>query len=272
MTGNNIHDNADNGMGLVGMQGPSANLISSNTLTNNGRFGIEVKNPNGSGASSGAGSVVITSNSVTRTTTISDARDIAGIAVFRRGVLSGNVDVPYGTVVSNNTVSGYMQSSTSDGFGIVMEGINHTVSGNTVSGNDVGIQRQAGYGGYPGDGDQTNYADTYFGRGNSPITCAVNLTGNSTTGNTIATRDVGSVTGNGFVTNTTTGKSFCSIQDAINDATTMAGQTLTVTAGTFNEDVDITKQLTLQGAGFANTTVIGPIGGGGTTLESVPQV
>ncbi|MBL0097523.1 MAG: hypothetical protein IPP46_14330, partial [Bacteroidetes bacterium] len=47
--------------------------------------------------------------------------------------------------VQNNTISGYVQTSTSEGFGIVAEGINHTVSGNNVSGCDVGIQRQAGH-------------------------------------------------------------------------------------------------------------------------------
>ncbi|MBK7160868.1 MAG: hypothetical protein IPH77_20575 [Ignavibacteria bacterium] len=45
---NNIHDNADNGIGLLGMQGPGENLVKNNTLLNNGRFGIEIKNPNGS--------------------------------------------------------------------------------------------------------------------------------------------------------------------------------------------------------------------------------
>ncbi|MBK7160901.1 MAG: right-handed parallel beta-helix repeat-containing protein [Ignavibacteria bacterium] len=45
---NNIHDNADNGIGLLGIQGQGENLIKNNTLLNNGRFGIEIKNPNGS--------------------------------------------------------------------------------------------------------------------------------------------------------------------------------------------------------------------------------
>nr|MBK9653447.1 hypothetical protein [Bacteroidota bacterium] len=80
-------------------------IVKINTITNNGRFGIEVKNPNGSGTNSGAGSVVIDNNTVSRTVAIVDARDIAGIAVFRRSVLSGNVDVPYGVYVSNNNVS-----------------------------------------------------------------------------------------------------------------------------------------------------------------------
>ncbi|MBL0097530.1 MAG: hypothetical protein IPP46_14365 [Bacteroidetes bacterium] len=56
---------------------------------------MEIKNPNGSGAATGAGRVVIENNNVSRTLPIVDARDIVGIAKFRRGVLAGNVDVPY---------------------------------------------------------------------------------------------------------------------------------------------------------------------------------
>ena len=247
---NNVHDNGDSGMGLIGLTGPGANTISNNIVANNGRFGIEIKNPNGSGAASGAGSVVISGNTVTRTNPIgSEVRDIAGIAVFRRSVLSGNVDVPYGTVVSGNTVSGYTQPSNSDGFGIVMEGINHTVSGNIVSGNDVGIQRQAGYGGYPNDGDQSNLVDTYFGRGNSPETCGIIVSGNTLSTNTIDTRDVGNSANLGIVVNTNTSKSFCSIQPAINNVATLDGHTITVSSGTFNEQVVVNKQLNIKGIG-----------------------
>ena len=142
---NNIHDNADNGIGLLGMQGPGENLVKNNTLLNNGRFGIEIKNPNGSGLATGAGRIVVENNNVSRTVPIVDPRDIAGIAAFRRSVGVGNVDVPTGVVIQNNTVSGYVQLSTSEGFGIVVEGLSHTVTGNTVSGCDVGIQRQAGH-------------------------------------------------------------------------------------------------------------------------------
>mgnify|MGYP003380839224 CR=1 FL=1 len=42
--GNNIHDNWDNGIGLLGLNGNTgSNAITNNTLTNNGRFGIELK-------------------------------------------------------------------------------------------------------------------------------------------------------------------------------------------------------------------------------------
>ncbi|HML58990.1 MAG TPA: right-handed parallel beta-helix repeat-containing protein, partial [Ferruginibacter sp.] len=209
MTNNTVYNNGDNGIGVVGLQGPGSNVLSGNSLTNNGRFGMEIKNPNGSGAISGAGSIVVSNNTVSMPGAIADVRDMVGIGVFRRGVLVGNVDVPTGVVISNNNVSGYTQPSNSEGFGIVVEGKNHKVTGNTVSGNDVGIQRQSGHLPYPGDGNQNNLADQYFGRGNSPITCGVTVSGNIMSSNGADYRDVGNVNASsGIVTNVNTGQSY----------------------------------------------------------------
>jgi parallel beta-helix repeat protein len=190
MENNNVFNNGDNGIGVVGLTGPGENLIKGNTITNNGRFGIEIKNPNGSGLATGDGRIVVENNNVSMTGSIADLRDMVGIAAFRRGVLAGNVDIPTGVVIQNNTVSGYTQPSTSDGFGIVVEGTNHTVSGNTLNNNDVGIQQQAGHTPYPTDGDQANVADLYFGRGNSPELCNVTVSSNNFSGNTVDQRIV----------------------------------------------------------------------------------
>ena len=257
MTGNNVYNNGDNGIGVVGLAGPSTNTVSSNTVTDNGRFGIEVKNPNGFTTVSG--------NTVSRTVPIgAETRDIAGIAVFRRGVTSGNVDIPDGVTVSGNNVSGYVQPSNSEGFGIVIEGRNHTVTGNTVTGNDVGIQQQAGHTPYPGDGDQANLADQFFGRGNSPQVCGNTISGN-TLGNTLDTRNIS--VGGGLVTNTNTSETFCSIQSAINDPQTLNGHTLVVSANTYHEDVLVNKQLTIIGAGIDASYIIGPKGADGATVR-----
>ncbi len=179
----------DNAIGLTSLNeltGP--NLIDNNTITGGGRYGIEVKNP--------AGGVTISNNNVTLTTQNADLRDRAGIAVFRRGFLvgAGYVNIPNGVTVTGNTVTGYRQTSESEGFGIVVEGTNHTVSNNILENNDIGIQQQAGHTPYTadaaGDGDQANLTDLYFGRGNSPEICNVTLTGNTYTSNGVDERIV----------------------------------------------------------------------------------
>lgn len=200
ITDNLITANVDNGLGLTGLtSGAGANLIQNNTLINNGRFGIEIKLPNGTGATSGDGSIVVEDNTVQQTMAFNllrptEVRDIAGIAAFRRGYVSsyGNVDIPKGVVIRNNTVSGYAQnnpSSSSTGFGIVIEGTDHTVTGNTLNNNNVGIQQQSGHLPYIAntgtDGDQSNLADLYFGRGNSPLICNNVISSNTFSGSTI---------------------------------------------------------------------------------------
>lgn len=255
MTGNTVVDNADSGMSAIGLtSGAGANLIANNTVTDNGRFGIEIKLPNGTGLTSGDGSIVVENNTVSLTGTPTDLRDWAGIAVFRRGWVTGNnnVDIPTGVIVRNNSVSGYQQTnvgSSSDGFGIVVEGTNMAVTSNTLTNNDVGVQLQAGHLPYTAntniDGDQSNLADQYFGRGNSPVGCAAVLN-NTFSGNTTDTRNVGPV-GGGTVINTNTAETFCSIQAAIDDANTLNSHTLQISAGTYTELLDVTKSLTLIG-------------------------
>ncbi len=169
ITGNQVVGNGDSGIGVLGAKGPGANLIADNTVTNNGRFGIEIKNPTGNGQSSGPGSVVVSNNAVTRTVAATDARDYAGIAVFRRSPGLLNADQPTGAVVTGNTVSGYHRmpvGSTGDGFGIVVEGLGQVVTSNIVSNNDIDIQIQAG--------NTANTQNTaYFDRGDASVSSAV---------------------------------------------------------------------------------------------------
>jgi hypothetical protein len=255
ITGNTVVDNIDSGIAATGlMAGAGPNLIANNTVTDNGRFGIEIKLPNGTGATSGDGSIVIQNNIVSRSFVPADARDLAGIAVYRRGWLAGNVDIPTGVVVRNNTVTGYQQTTTSDGFGIVVEGTNMAVSNNTLNNNDVGVQVQAGHTPYqaetPGEafnGNQNNLDDDYFGRGNSPVACAT-VSGNSYTSNAVDYRLVGaSANDTPSVHNQTANTYHCSIQEAINAAGTLNGHTLVVSAGSYPENVTVNKGVTLQG-------------------------
>jgi parallel beta-helix repeat protein len=253
MSNNFVHNNGDNGMSAVGLtSGSGANTINDNVLVDNGRFGIEIKNPDGTGATTGDGSIVVSGNNVSMTAGIADLRDMGGILVFRRGVLAGNVDIPTGVVVQGNTVSGYVQPSDSDGFGIVIEGINHTLSGNILNNNDVGTQQQAGHLPYPGDGDQNNLLDEYFGRGNSPYSCGNNISANTYTGNTVDHRDVpGSLATTGTVTNTNTGLVYCSIQAAIDDGLTENGHTIEVGPGIYEQEwIYVYKSVEIHGPNY----------------------
>lgn len=188
ITGNTVTGNGDSGIGVLGAKGPGANLVANNIVTNNGRYGIEIKIPSGNGAASGPGSVVVKDNVVTRTVAATDARDYAGIAVFRRSVtLPINANQPSGVVVTGNTVSGFIRKplgSTGDGFGIVVEGSGHIVTKNLVSGNNVGIQIQSG--------NTANVQSTpYFDRGDAAPSWAL-INRNSITGNTdLELRNVG---------------------------------------------------------------------------------
>ncbi|HQU99879.1 MAG TPA: right-handed parallel beta-helix repeat-containing protein, partial [Bacteroidia bacterium] len=65
---NNVYNNADNGIGLNGVKGGTgANVVTGNTVSNNGRFGIEVKNANADGTNAGVNSFVISGNTVSLT-------------------------------------------------------------------------------------------------------------------------------------------------------------------------------------------------------------
>ncbi|SEJ78047.1 Por secretion system C-terminal sorting domain-containing protein [Dyadobacter sp. SG02] len=257
---NNIEGN-DSSIGLIGLtNGAGPNIIEGNTIKVNGRFGIEIKNPNGTGSTDASldGSIIVRNNTVTMGTLPGgEARDLAGIAVYRRGVIesNGNVDVPTGVVVTGNTVTGFNQPSTSEGFGIVVEGTNHKVVNNPVSGNEVDVQRQSGHLPYVAysttDGDQSNFADQFFGRGNAPYSCGIEVSGN--TGNTV--RDVFYNAVAGFVVNVQTGISFCSINAAVASTKTLDSHVIKVGEGIFDEQVIVNKSVTIQSA-TANRPVV----------------
>ncbi|MBK7259943.1 MAG: hypothetical protein IPI01_19520 [Ignavibacteriae bacterium] len=69
----------------------------------------------------------------------------------------------------------------------------------------------------------------------------------------------------GIVTVSAPAGTFATIQAAIDAAT--PGATVTVAAGTFAEDVNVTKQLTLRGAGIDQSIILGLKAAGTPTLN-----
>jgi hypothetical protein len=83
-------------------------------------------------------------------------------------------------------------------------------------------------------------------------------------------------TGGNLVTNVNTGLSYCSIQAAIDDPLTVNGNTIVVSAGTYNENVTVSKALSLRGANYgvscsgsrgSESVVNGTAGSGSTTIK-----
>ncbi|MBK8633761.1 MAG: right-handed parallel beta-helix repeat-containing protein [Saprospiraceae bacterium] len=257
-----VGDNAIAALGLNSLT--DTNTISNNIITGGGRFGIEIKNPNGG--------VTVAGNNVTLSTQNGDMRDRAGIAIMRRDFTPGNpagyADTPNGVTITGNTITGYQQTSGEEGFGIVIEGTNHVVSGNTLNGNEVGIQIQGGGHANPnyvannsGSGDQAvGQSPNYFGRGNAPTICESDLGMNNFSGNGI---DVRLVTGaelstdisyiqnriEGGIHNITLNTYHCFIQDAIDQAAT--GNIIEILPTSYVEpgQIVVNKNLTLKGQG-----------------------
>jgi len=199
--GSGVYQATDSGIAVsqVAYDGIYENVISGNTITMYGRFGIEVRDDVGNGAESGPGSFVVKDNIITfgggpyNGLGVAEIRDIAGIAVFKRDSSTTNSS---DVVVKNNTVNGIAQNnagSNSTGFGIVVAGEDHKVLSNTVTGCDVGVQIQQGYNVSEGtipNGYQSDRLDDFFGRDNSVTSSAI-INNNNIYGNTINMRNVG---------------------------------------------------------------------------------
>ncbi len=275
----------DSGLGLSGLKGGAGpNIIENNTITVAKRYGIEVKNPAGTGTETDTedGAIIVRNNDIIRTGTLTDVRDLAGIAIFRRAFLFNNgakyLDVPSGVVVVNNSIDGFAQPGTGDGFGVVAEGVKMTIKNNQIYNCDIGVQRQSGNSsGYvknnQGDSNQ-DANDTYFNRGNSPFSSAITQSGNTFSGNTTNTRDVFAANtyfgDTQYVLNTNNLNAFATIGLAVENA--VSGNSLKLSANTFDERVIIDKSLIIDGVDntLAKVTYTGvAITGSGNGIPSV---
>jgi hypothetical protein len=232
------------------------------TLSNAVRFGIEIKNPSGTGDSTGVGSIFVKDNTISTAAHIGANRDMGGIVIIRRkdgysGALCIN-DQPKGVVVYNNTVSVQnIHVNSDDAYGIVVGGTEHIVYGNTVTNTEIPIQLQNGNDNYLTN-NSSNQALTnfYFSRDNSKTSCAI-VANNTITGSgdtRLVTGIATSTTTLSGITNANTGAYFCTIQAAIDFAST--SDVINVASGTYVEDLYLDKKLSIRGANFG----INPLG------------
>jgi parallel beta-helix repeat protein len=186
ISGNTAIDNGDSGITLAGAANGS---VSNNIVTNNGRFGIEIRNP--SGPVTVDGNTVRASNDDTLAApdrwpaaVAQLGWDLGGIVIYSRGVGEGQATSPTGVTVTNNSVAGYLQATSGapgvgQGHGIVLEGTGHTVSGNSLFHNDVAIQLQSG------QVSNTTSTDG-FDRGNAATAVDATVSGNAICANRLA--------------------------------------------------------------------------------------
>jgi len=234
------------------------------TLSNAVRFGIEIKNPSGTGDTTGVGSIFVKGNTITTSAHIGANRDMGGIVVIRRkdgysGALCIN-DQPKGVVVYNNSVSVQnIHANLNDAYGIVAGGTEHIIYGNTVTNTEIPIQLQKGNDGYLTNNSSNQASvDYYFSRDNSADACA-SVANNTITGSgdvRLVTGVATSTTTLSGVKNAITNDYFCTIQMAISLANN--DDIIKVAPGTYVEDLFLDKRLSLRGANYGINPNAGP--------------
>ncbi len=257
---NRVENAGDSGMAFIQLTSGSPtsriNRIAGNEIANTGRFGIEIKIPNGSGADSGDGAIVVEDNLVTSNQAAANIRDRAGIAVIRNAYNPGaypfQVDATDGVILRGNQVSGFTNANAGyEGYGIVVEGTGSSILNNTLSGNGIGLQVQQA-----NAGNQDTLNSDWFGRGNAAASCVEEAAGNSFSGNGTDQRNVPATSPmiGKRVENLTTNVRYCSINAAI--AAASEGDTLAVDAGIHAENVVVTRPVTILGAGQDQTILV----------------
>lgn len=244
-------------------------LITGNTVrvSKTARFGIEIKNPLGTGSASGNGSIKVSGNNISLASHLGSTRDLAAITVMRRKDGHAIInDQPQGVQVLNNTITDF-QNASGDAFGIVLGGTGHLVSGNTITNTKYSIQVQKGNTDFATNASSPNSSDFYFERDNSADVCvefgANTITSSGAprlvTSGTVSTLTLPVVR----VTNTNLTTRFCTIQQAIDFMATVNTHVIVPDAGSFPENVIVNKSVTLRGPNYTTA------GNGSRVAETV---
>jgi hypothetical protein len=268
ITGNTLSSNGDAELSVwLGASTPTSNavLIDNNniTITNTGRFGIEIKNPNGTGANSGVGSVVVSNNIINVSSHTGATRDMGGIVVIRRKDATPTVnDQPQGVVIFGNTINDMqnINANTNDAYAIAVGGTGHKILNNTITNAEISIQLQKGNDNYLTDNNSDQaLVNFYFSRDNSKDVCVeigTNTITSSGAPRLVTAAAVSSLTlPTTVASNSTLGTTFCSIQQAIDFSATITGHTVTAQTGTHDGQVIINKSITLDGVDSTNTII-----------------
>src|SRR5690625_4527554 len=149
--GNRIENTETTGIAVLqptsGSPSSRANRFEDNELINPGRYGLALHMPNGSGAESGDGAILVQNNIVKGVsedgspTNLGDPNanladsDRAGISVVRRfytGASQGQVDETRGVIVRGNLIRDLSETGTTqqEAYGLALEGTRHTVLDN----------------------------------------------------------------------------------------------------------------------------------------------
>jgi hypothetical protein len=281
ITGNTLSGNGDAELSVwLGASTPTSNavLIDNNniTITNTGRFGIEIKNPNGTGSNAGVGSVVVSNNIINVSSHTGATRDMGGIVVIRRKDATASVnDQPQGVVISGNTINDLqnININTNDAYAIAVGGTGHKILNNTITNAEVSIQLQKGNDNYLTDNNSDQaLVNFYFSRDNSKDVCVemgTNTITSSGAPRLVTAAAVSSLTlPVQSTSNATLGTNFCTLQQAIDFAATTTGHTVTGPTATYSENI-VLKSGVILSTGTANWVLTGNLTNNGGTIDDV---